>query len=215
MMAVRAAYAQEPQDSLRYLALGDSYTIGESVPESKRWPVQLADALRQEGLRLAQPEIIAQTGWTTDELTAGIAKAHPQGPYALVSILIGVNNQYRGRSVEMFRREFRGLLAEAIAFADGQEERVFVVSIPDWGVMPFARDRDQDEIAKAIDAFNRAKKEEADHARVLFLDITPISRQAADDNSLVAPDGLHPSGAMYALWVQQIRSLVQELLTRQ
>jgi lysophospholipase L1-like esterase len=184
--------------SVRYLALGDSYTIGESVAENERWPVQLAAALKQGGHDV-DVTIIARTGWTTDELWEGIQKANPQGPYDLVSLLIGVNNQYRGYDIGEYRESFRFLLNKSIEFAAGDKSRVFVVSIPDWGVTPFAGGRNAGQIASEIDAFNAVNREETDAAGVLYVDITPISR--VDDPSLIADDGLHPSGKMYSQWV--------------
>src|SRR5258708_29466648 len=127
---------------MRFLALGDSYTIGENVDSAARWPVQLAKALRARKLNVSDPEIIARTGWRTDELAGGIEIAAPAGPYALVSLLIGVNNQYRGRDPEKYRAEFKSLVAQAVAFAGGKPSRVVVLSIPDWGVTPFASGRD-------------------------------------------------------------------------
>jgi lysophospholipase L1-like esterase len=123
---------------MRFLALGDSYTIGERVAKNERWPVQLAARLRAHGVPITDPEIIAVTGWTTDELDAGIQAAQPQGPYDLVSLLIGVNNQYRGRSPEEYQAQFADLLQQAIGLAGGDPTRVIVLSIPDWGVTPFA-----------------------------------------------------------------------------
>jgi lysophospholipase L1-like esterase len=184
----------------RYLALGDSYTIGESVPASERFPVQLA---RQLGI--GEPQIIAKTGWTTDELNAAIDAANPQGPFDLVTLLIGVNNQYRGRDAEQYRGEFAALLQRAIGFAGGDAKKVIVVSIPDWGVTPFAEGRDRAKIAAEIDRYNAINREEAQRAGAKYVDITPISR--GSDPSLVAADGLHPSGAQYALWVQAISPL--------
>ncbi|WP_282298557.1 GDSL-type esterase/lipase family protein, partial [Stenotrophomonas sp. PS02289] len=124
--------------ALRYLALGDSYTIGEGVAEQGRWPVQLSAALRAAGVDIADPQIIATTGWTTDELDAGIDAAAPQGPFDLVTLLIGVNNQYRGRSVDEYRTQFSALLQRALGFAGQRAQRVLVLAIPDWGVTPFA-----------------------------------------------------------------------------
>jgi lysophospholipase L1-like esterase len=140
--------------SPRFLALGDSYTIGESVAVSDRWPNQLARTLRAKGIAIADPEIVAKAGWTTDELSSAIDAAKPQGPYALVTLLIGVNNQYRGRDAEQYRKEFAALLKRAIAFADDDPKRVVVVSIPDWGVTPFAAGRDRAKIGREIDLFN-------------------------------------------------------------
>ncbi|MBK5260447.1 MAG: SGNH/GDSL hydrolase family protein, partial [Thermoanaerobaculia bacterium] len=127
-----------PEQAFRFLALGDSYTIGEAVPESERWPVQLANALRARGIDVNGPQIIAKTGWTTDELNAAIDAADPRGPFDLVTLLIGVNNQFRGRDAEQYRGQLAALLQRAIGFAGGDAKRVIVVSIPDWGVMPFA-----------------------------------------------------------------------------
>jgi lysophospholipase L1-like esterase len=187
--------------SPRFLALGDSYTIGESVAVADRWPNQLALRLRKNGIDIADPEIIAKTGWTTDELSSAIDAAKPRRPYALVTLLIGVNNQYRGRAAEEYRNEFTALLRRAVDFAGGNPRRVVVVSIPDWGVTPFAANRDRAKIAAEIDRFNAVNAEETKKAGARYADITPVSRHAATDSSLVAPDGLHPSAAMYAQWV--------------
>lgn len=190
----------------RFLALGDSYTIGESVAAADRWPNQLAGALRARGVAIADPEIIAKTGWTTDELSTAIDQANPQGPYALVTLLIGVNNQYRGRDAGQYRTEFRALLQRAIGFAGGHAQRVVVVSIPDWGVTPFAAGRDRAKIGAEIDRYNAINREEALRAGAHVADITPVSRKAATDPTLVAPDGLHPSAQMYARWLPLIET---------
>lgn len=182
---------------VRYLALGDSYTIGESVPSNERFPVVLAKTWK-----LGEPQIIAKTGWTTDELNAAIDAADPKGPYELVTLLIGVNNQYRGRDAEQYRGEFTGLLKRAIGFAGGDAKKVIVVSIPDWGVTPFAEGRDRAKIAAEIDRYNAINREESLRAGAQYVDITPISRQ--HDASLVAADGLHPSGKQYLQWVKTI-----------
>ena len=141
------ACAPRTERPLRFLALGDSYTIGESVTEAERWPVQLVGNLRKQGINIGDPEIIAKTGWTTAELAEGIAAAAPQGSYDLVSLLIGVNNQYRGLSQEAYRGEFVGLLETAVSLAGNNPSRVFIISIPDWGATPFANRRDREEIA--------------------------------------------------------------------
>ena len=189
-------------EPIRYLALGDSYTIGESVAENDRWPIQLADSLRLRGLNVSEPYIIAKTGWTTDELQEGIDLANPKGPYDLVSLLIGVNNQYRGRTSQEYRIQFLQLLEQAILFANGKTKRVIVLSIPDWGVTPFAANRNQNQIATEIDQFNSINKEEANLKNVHYVDVTPFSREARSDLSLIASDGLHPSGKMYSGWVK-------------
>lgn len=189
---------------MRFLALGDSYTIGESVDAAERWPVQLAQRLRAEGVDMEDPLIIATTGWTTDELAAGIARGSPQGPYALVSLLIGVNNQYRGRDLNEYRQEFVSLLERAIALAGGQPQHVIVLSIPDWGVTPFAANRHRERVSGEINAFNAVNAEEAARLGARYVDITPISRQAAADPDLLAGDGLHPSGKMYTAWTELV-----------
>ncbi len=208
------ACAPRTEKPLRYLALGDSYTIGESVEEAKRWPVQLVAMLRQLAVNIGDPEIIAKTGWTTDELAEGIALAEPAGPYDLVSLLIGVNNQYRGLSEDAYRAEFVGLLATAVSLANNNPHRVFVVSIPDWGATPFAHRQNREEIGAAIDAFNAINRSEAEQRGIVYIDITEISRRALVDGSLTADDFLHPSGEMYRLWVEQMQPAVCRLLSQ-
>ncbi|MFT6879433.1 MAG: acyl-CoA thioesterase-1 [Arcticibacterium sp.] len=194
----------ESQNNLTYLALGDSYTIGESVSKNKRWPNQLQKTLSAEGLGIEMPRIIAKTGWTTDELNEGINNNLPNGNYDLVSLLIGVNNQFRGLSIEEFKMEFEALLERSIGFAGNDKSKVFVVSIPDYGVTPFGQTQNSEKIGKEIDAYNAAKKIICDAKGISFFDITPISRQAIYDKDLVASDGLHPSGKMYGQWVALI-----------
>ncbi|HVF35625.1 MAG TPA: SGNH/GDSL hydrolase family protein [Candidatus Saccharimonadia bacterium] len=205
-----------PADPTSYLALGDSYTIGESVDESLRWPVQLAARLRARGVELAPPRIVARTGWTTDELSDAIDAAALEPCYGLVSLLIGVNNQYRGRSVADYRDEFARLLERAIAFAGGDAKRVFVLSIPDWGVTPFARNggRDAAVIARELDAYNEAAREIAAARGVAFVDITGISREPGSGAAMLAGDGLHPSGVQYALWAEAAEPVVARMLGR-
>ncbi|MCP4416626.1 MAG: SGNH/GDSL hydrolase family protein [Chloroflexi bacterium] len=197
---------------LRYLALGDSYTIGESVTEDERWPVQLVSALRGQNVNIEDAEIIARTGWTTAELQNGILQAEPQGSYDLVSLLIGVNNQYRGRSQDEYRDEFVELLQTAVSLADGNPKQVFVISIPDWGATPFAQDRNREEIGAEIDAFNEIGLVESGRLGVIYIDITDISKWALDDELLTAVDRLHPSGKMYSLWVERMQPSVCDLL---
>lgn len=197
--------------ALRYLALGDSYTIGEDVAASGRWPVQLAVALRDTGVALDDPHIIATTGWTTDELEAGIDADAPQGPFDLVSLLIGVNDQYRGRSVDDYRPRFTALLQRALGFADGRARRVLVLSIPDWGVTPFgiASGRDREQIGQALDAYNAAAAAICAEHGVAFIDITDLSRDYGGEAVMLAADGLHPSAAMYTLWHQRAYAVAQ------
>lgn len=198
-----------------YLALGDSYTIGESVDASARWPVQLDGLLRQNGVDVADPDIIAKTGWTTAELQDAIRNSGNQKTYALVSLLIGVNNQYRTQSQDRYRTEFQALLQTAVQFAGGKTSRVFVLSIPDWGVSPFAKDRDQKKIAIEIDAFNAIAREECRKADIAYVDITPLSRKAANDDTQFASDGLHYSGSQMKQWAELALPVVNDLLMKQ
>ena len=190
--------------ALRYLALGDSYTIGEGVAEAGRWPVQLARALRGEGIDIDDPCLIAATGWTTDELSAAIDAAQPPGAFDFVTLLIGVNNQYRGRDIDGYAAGFDALLERAIGFARGRTDRAMVLSIPDWGVTPFAvaQGRDAGLIAHELDAFNAVAAGICDARGVAFVDITPVSRARGGDIGMLAADGLHPSAAMYSEWTR-------------
>jgi len=204
---------------MRYLALGDSYTIGESVAASERWPVQLTARLRARGLPIDDPLLIATTGWTTGELAGAIEQANPIGPFDLVTLLIGVNNQYRGRSEDEYLRQFHALLQRSIAYAGNDPARVIVVSIPDWSVTPFATGLGAEKssvarIAGQIDRFNAINRAETERSGAHYIDITPLSRAAATDRSLLAPDGLHPSGKMYAQWVQVIEPIACAVLSR-
>ncbi|NUS39876.1 MAG: SGNH/GDSL hydrolase family protein [Lysobacter sp.] len=201
-------------DGQRYLALGDSYTIGEGVPEEGRWPVQLARMLRKGGIPLADPRIIATTGWTTDELAAALDAAEPLGAWDFVSLLVGVNNQYRGRPAEEYARGFGALLLRAIAYAGRRPARVVVLSIPDWGVTPFAaaQGRDARRIADELDAFNAAARALCKLHGVAFVDVTGVSRALGAAPSMLADDGLHPSAAMYAEWAALALPVARRLL---
>jgi lysophospholipase L1-like esterase len=198
---------------IRYLALGDSYTIGEAVDASERFPVQLVASLRKQNFNIADPLIIARTGWTTDELSTAIDKENPKGSFVIVTLLIGVNNQYRERSADEYRDGFKALLQRAIGFATGNASHVIVVSIPDWGVMPFAEGRNRKHIAKEIDAFNGINWEESVRANTHYVDITAISREATRFPELIASDGLHPSGVQYKYWVEIIEPKVLKILS--
>jgi len=187
-----------------YLALGDSYTIGESVKDSLRWPNQLVSALNKNGKKFEAATIVAQTGWTTDELAAAMDTTALAARYDYVSLLIGVNNQYRGRSIENFETEFIELLEGAIALGGQEGTNIFVLSIPDWGVMPFAKGRNRTQIAQEIDQFNTVIQAVCHNRNIAYFDITAISREAMTNALLVAQDGLHPSGTMYAEWVETV-----------
>ena len=203
-----------PQAQLAYLALGDSYSIGEGVAEQGRWPMQLALGLREAGIAIADPRIIATTGWTTDELSAAMDAAEPLGEWDFVSLLIGVNNQYRGRDVDDYLGEFVRLLQRAIALANAHAGRVLVLSIPDWGVTPFAfaGGRDARAIADDLDAYNAAAREACTAHGVAFVDITAISRDDGDATAMLADDGLHPSAAQYARWTDAALLVAARLL---
>lgn len=187
---------------LSYLALGDSYTIGESVPLESSFPYQLLKCLRSKGLNIAAPVIIAQTGWTTGELQVAVESAGLTEKFDFITLLIGVNNQYRGESLEVYKDEFKALLQTAISFAKGKQTAVFVVSIPDWGVTPYGINsgRDTEAIALEIDKFNNINREAALAAGVSYTDITAASKAASSDLELVANDGLHYSEKMHAAW---------------
>ncbi|MBX2916504.1 MAG: SGNH/GDSL hydrolase family protein [Cyclobacteriaceae bacterium] len=184
----------------KFLALGDSYTIGESVAEAERWPNQLAVKLK-----IPQPKIIATTGWRTDNLTDAIEAEGLKPEYDLVSLLIGVNNQYQGKPIEVYEREFEVLLQTAIKLAKGKKKNVFVVSIPDYGYTPFGKAK-QEKISLELDQYNTINKRIAARYGVYYFDITPISRKGLEDAELIAGDGLHPSGKMYGQWVELIYS---------
>ncbi|MBP9095098.1 MAG: SGNH/GDSL hydrolase family protein [Ignavibacteria bacterium] len=201
------------ENKFNYLALGDSYTIGESVPDTGRFPSQLVSSLTKNNIYFNSPEIIATTGWTTDELADAIRKKQSSllPKFDLVSLLIGVNNQYRGRDAEEYRTQFKDLLRTAIVFAGGEKSRVFVVSIPDWGVTPFAEGRDRKKIGEEIDLYNKINKEETLKEGIAYINITPESRTAVNDKSLIATDGLHPSEKMYTEWVELILPQVKKM----
>lgn len=200
---------------LTYLALGDSYTIGEGVPETDRYPVQLVNELKNEGkLNFSAPQIIAKTGWTVDELDAGIDAATTKSEgYDLVTLLIGVNNQYRGRPVADYEREFEAMLQRAITFAKGKKEHVTVISIPDWGVTPFAVNRksDQAKVAREIDAYNSAKEAVCKKHKITYIDITEDYRVIGARPEMVVEDQLHPSGLVYSRWTEKILTEVQKM----
>lgn len=197
-----------------YLALGDSYTIGESVKQAESFPYQLQGLLKAQNITVANPKIIATTGWTTDELQAAIKRENLNGTFSFVTLLIGVNNQYRGYPLSTYKKEFSELLQTAIAYAGGNKTRVFVVSIPDWGATPFGKNsgRNTQTVATEIDSFNAANQEITLAAGVSYTNITPASRNAATDLSLVADDGLHPSAKMYAEWASSISTKVAAVL---
>lgn len=196
---------------LTYLALGDSYTIGEGVPAEENFPHQLVTLVRKKGVEIGEPVIVAKTGWTTDELMNAIKEAKLQQRYDYVTLLIGVNNQYRGRSVDEYSLQFEMLLLKAIQFAGGDTTHVTVVSIPDWGATPFAKEkgRDRAKVTEEINAFNKENRNIAYRYKVKYVDITPGTREALVDPELLTNDKLHPSGKEYKRWADAILKVMR------
>ena len=202
---------QEQPSTVSYLALGDSYTIGEGVDEDQRWPNQLAEKLSTDTLQIEPVRIVARTGWTTGDLLEGIAQAQLRSQYDVVSLLIGVNNQYQGQNPAIYKEEFDALLQKAMAFAGGQRHQVFVLSIPDYSVTPFAASRDTARIRREINQYNAVADSICGVYGIPFYNITPISQEAKTDRTLLASDNLHPSGKQYKQWVEAIRQDVAPL----
>jgi lysophospholipase L1-like esterase len=202
-------YTQEP---ILYLALGDSYTIGTAINPENSYPHQLADSLQKMGVSVDTTQIIATNGWTTTDLKKGILDKKPDSSFNLVSLLIGVNNQYQGKSILLYKTEFRELLEQAIAFAGGNADQVFVVSIPNYGVTPFAESRNPAKIGSELIEYDRIAKEISTEYGITFINITPISELATDDLSLLASDELHPSAKMYSMWIGEILPTVTKIL---
>ncbi|MBC7654761.1 MAG: SGNH/GDSL hydrolase family protein [Oligoflexus sp.] len=191
-----------------YLALGDSYTIGESVGLDKNFPNQLVGVLNNDSILIEQPKIIAKTSWTTDDLISVIKTSELKDKYDFITLLIGVNNQYRGYDIEKYKSEFKQLLQTAITKAGTNPQKVFVLSIPDYGVTPFAQNSDKEKIGKEIDQYNKIANDISKDLKTNYLDITSISRTAKIDHTLIANDGLHPSAKMYQLWVADLSKQV-------
>ena len=186
-----------------YLALGDSYTTGEGIDEENRYPNILVQELGRQGVNFKKPRIIAKSGWTTDELNDSLNISVFNTKYDYVSLLIGVNNQYRGLSSYSFEKEFTKLLIRSINYSENKNN-VFVLSIPDWGVTPFADKRNKIAISDSIDVFNQLIKKVCFQNNIKFFDITDISREAKLNSDLIAGDSLHPSGIMYKKWIDKI-----------
>jgi len=199
-------------EKISYLALGDSYTIGESVAATQLWPVQLVSKLKEEGVGVKPPRIIARTGWRTDELLGAMNAQLSSEKYDLISVLIGVNNQYQGKNIRIFKNELKEILNKAILHSKTGKENVFLVSIPDYGVTPFGLNSGKEGISQEIIQYNLASKEIAEEMDIAFYNITDISLEAETNTDLVAKDGLHPSGEMYRRWVVRILPKVKELL---
>ncbi len=203
------------QSPVRLLALGDSYTIGQSVAPTLRWPVQLSDSLIARGYTLDTQRIIATTGWRTDNLINAIRNQHLESQnYNLVSVLIGVNNQYQGRPFSQYVAEFPALVDSAIRYAGGDKTKVFIVSIPDYAYTPFGQQSSNPgQISSEIDQYNAYAKQIAENQQIAFFNITPISRLGLQHPSYVANDGLHPSGIQYTEWVKIILEYIDIEIT--
>ena len=195
-----------------YLALGDSYTIGEQVPFAENFPNQTVQILRRSGLAFYAAEIIAKTGWTTDELSNAIENTTTLENYDIVSLLIGVNNQYRGRSTDEYAVQFTQLLQKAIGYTGEKPNHVIVLSIPDWGVTPFAEDRDRKQVAEEIDVYNDICKKSAAAFKANFINITISQRDDGNKTAFLAPDGLHPSGKEYKKWAAELADAILKAL---
>jgi lysophospholipase L1-like esterase len=200
------------KENYSYLALGDSYTIGEGLSSHVNFPNQTVRFLVQSGYSMSQPMIVARTGWTTKELQAEIASRSLDKNYDIVSLLIGVNNQYRSENLQDYEQQLEELLLQCVAFASKNPAHVFVLSIPDWGVTPYAEGRDREKISKEIDSFNLINKKISEKWRVNYIDITSGSRDAAADRSLITGDGLHPSAKEYSRWAGKLAAVIQEQL---
>ena len=199
------------KNTSKFLALGDSYTIGQSVEINERWPVQFLKELKTSTSAIDTLQIIAQTGWRVDQLNEAMNNSDLEAPYGLVSLLIGVNNQYQGQKANSFKPEFIEILERSLKLVDNRKERLFVVSIPDWGASPYGATLNRTQIAKEIDEFNSVLKEESEKRGIRYFNITTISRRALTDNSLIASDRLHPSGKMYKLWVDKIIPVISKI----
>lgn len=199
-----AALFGQSSEKVSYLALGDSYTIGESVNEAERWPNILVDSLIARDFAAEPAIIIAKTGWRTDELIDTLKKRPDLKQFDLVSLLIGVNNQFQGKDIAVFKKEFKALIEIAKSHSKKGAEGVFVLSIPDYGVTPFAANRNPAQISREIELYNTISREICEQKDVLYIDITPISKAAKMNARLLAADGLHPSGLMYQRWVTLI-----------
>lgn len=206
---------QEPMEeevlevTYSYLALGDSYTIGQGVEESSQYARQLQRRLISDEIIIDSVKVIAQTGWTTRNLITAIAQEDP-GQFDLVSLLIGVNNQYRGQAFSVFEEEFIELLDTSISLAVEGKNKVFVISIPDYGVTPFGANN-AEQIAEELDAYNEYMKEICAEREIPFVDITELSRMLGDGNGALATDNLHPSGYQYGKWLEEIKPAVVQL----
>lgn len=196
----------------KYIALGDSYTIGQDVATDQRFPAQTVAILRQLNISVNDPQYIANTGWTTENLNSSLNQQDPQGPYDVVTLLIGVNDQYQRMDTGGYRTRFTQLLLKSLQLAGNDHKHVFILSIPDYSVTPFVHQSDKARVRREIDLFNLVNKDVAQKNNVNYLDITPSSREAENDRSLIANDGLHPSGKEYKKWAEMLAPMIKEKL---
>ena len=199
------------KNTSKFLALGDSYTIGQSVEVNERWPVQFLKELKATTNVIDTLQIIAQTGWRVDQLKEAMNSSDLESPYGIVSLLIGVNNQYQGQNANDFRPEFIEILEKSLKLVENRTERLFVISIPDWGASPYGFGFDRAKVSKEINEFNSVVKEESEKRGLRYFNITTISRRALIDRTLIASDGLHPSGKMYKLWVDKMIPIISKI----
>ncbi|HEX8334533.1 MAG TPA: SGNH/GDSL hydrolase family protein [Segetibacter sp.] len=211
-MPTDSTLTPSPTGEKRYLALGDSYTIGQGVSTEQRFPAQTVALLRQSNIKINDPQYIAVTGWTTQNLMTAINQQNPQGPYDVVSLLIGVNDQYQRMDTGGYRTRFTQLLIKSIEIAGNRPSRVVVLSIPDYSSTPFVPAADKPRVRKEIDLFNMINKEITLKNNIKYLDITPSTREAENDPSLIADDGLHPSGKEYKKWAERLAPMIKEVL---
>ena len=200
---------------LRFLALGDSYTIGEGVPLSEGWPAQLSALLNESGLLMDEPVIVAKTGWTTEELLSSMHAADLAPPYDLVTLLVGVNNQYRKQDIQRYEKEFDTLLTNTINLAGGDSQKTIVLSIPDWSVTPYASDQSDHasliDVARTLDKYNEINCRLAYRRGCTYVDVTGLTREHKNDPHAWAEDGLHPATLMYTQWARKLQPIVLRL----
>lgn len=197
-------------DSLRYLAMGDSYTVGYAVDPAENFPNQLIGCLRASGGKWAAPALIAHNGWNTHDLLEGIRAGNVRGPFDLVTLMIGVNNQYRGYALPDYEADMLALVKKAIAFAGKKKEHVLVIAIPDWSLTPFASGKNPQQMSREVADFNSINARVSGKLGVTYLDFAAVYRQVSTDPTMTAADGLHPSAKMYALWTRQLLAIVPD-----
>lgn len=210
-MITKDTTATLPSVTGKFLALGDSYTIGQNVQDDERFPAQTVQLLKLQNINLSI-QYIATTGWTTTNLISAINSENPVKDFDIVTLLIGVNDQYQSRDTAEYRSRFSELLTKAVELAGNRKSRVFVLSIPDYSATPFVSEDDKAIVSNQIDEFNAINKEVTLQNNINYIDITPSTRKAANDSTLIANDGLHPSGKEYAVWANMLAPLIKKVL---